>query len=369
MQVINFTEEVIKTLATGTYKDGNLYLKVRDTGKKSFFQVLKHNNSKKVIKATSLLEARKKAQEGLEFESLLQLLKRVKKYQTNVLMSDAKSITTKWKIFDVKNCMHLKDILKTDIYAKDFEVTVLKQLKLIEKFRGKMACITTFQDLHLLLKFAKQRKLVSVEPDLQVIRQDMPQKSKRDAYIKTKEQMKSFVDACYASPHGDIFMIALLTCSRIGDIIDMRWSDINWQEQKWSYFPQKQKAGDKEEVHVPLSDEVVRLLKKRNTSTIKVFDGYYHRDVLRKWNKIKQNITKDMKDLHIHDLRRTHLHWSNIQDYLIAQHSLGHKVTKSAAAIYLSNAATFEQRLGLVQDLEKKILNTNLNKTNTAHQT
>jgi integrase len=285
------------------------------------------------------------------------------------LLSDLDVITTKWKIFDVKNCICLKDILKTNIYDKTFEVSILKQLKLIEKFRGKMACITTFQDLRLLLKFAKQNKLLSCVPDLQVIVQNMPKKSKRDAYIKTKEQMTSFVDACYASPHGGIFIIALLTCSRIGDIIEMRWSDINLDEKKWSYLPQKQKKDNKEKVHVPLSNEVIRLLKERNTATTKVFDGYYHRDVVRKWDKIKQNTTKDMKDLHIHDLRRTHLHWSNIQDYLIAQHCLGHKVSKSAAAIYLSNAATFEQRYQLVQNLEYKILNINQNKETNAHQT
>ena len=51
MQKIEFTEEIIKTLAPGTYKDGNLHLRVRPTGKRSFYKILKHNNSKKVIKA------------------------------------------------------------------------------------------------------------------------------------------------------------------------------------------------------------------------------------------------------------------------------------------------------------------------------
>merc|ERR1712073_68587 len=103
----------------GTYKDGDLYLKVRDTGKRSWFRVLKHNNSKKVIQASSLIEARKKVQEGFKFESLAQLLKRVKKYQTNVVLQEKQSVDTKWKIFEVKNCTHLKEILKTDIHAKD----------------------------------------------------------------------------------------------------------------------------------------------------------------------------------------------------------------------------------------------------------
>ena len=162
-------------------------------------------------------------------------------------------------------------------------------------------------------------------------------------------------------------MIALLTCSRIGDIIDMKWSDINLEEKKWSYFPQKQKKEDKEKVHVPLSNTVMRLLQNKKNNKEKVFAMSYD-SIDYWWQKLKQNITTDLKDLHIHDLRRTHLHWSNIQDYLIAQHCLGHKVTKSAAATYLSNAATFEQRLCLVQDLEKKIF-INQNIDNTAIQT
>ncbi len=229
-----------------------------------------------------------------------------------------------------------------------------------------MACLTTFQELRSLLKCAKQRKLLSIEPDFQVMMQDIPKKTKRDTYIETKEQMKSFIDACCASPHGDIFIIALLTCSRIGDIIDMKWSDINLEEKKWSYFPQKQKKDNKEKVHVPLCNQVLCLLKAKAKKDNLVFSGYYYRYIDFQWQKLKQNITIDLKDLHIHDLRRTHLHWINTSDYLIAQHSLGHKVTKSAAAIYLSNAATFEQRKNLVQNLEDKILNINSNFSNAA---
>lgn len=354
MEKIALTEPIIKLLKPGTYRDTNLYLKVLPNGKKSFYKILKHNNSKKVIGTypnLSIHEAKQKAYEDIQYETFGQLLKRVKKYQNNILLKTQEEVDNSWKIFDVQGCNYLKAILQTDIYQKNLLHLLMQNLKYIEKTRGPSAARKTYQKIVNVLKTANSNALIDIKYDnLCIIKKQISSEKPRQLYIQSGEQMKALLSALNTSDYKDVFIIALLTCARIGDVLAMRWIDIDLKNKKWAYTSQKQN----EKVYIPLSNKVIEILKCANNTNKQVFDVKY-RKIIYEWSKITTQLPNELKNLHIHDLRRTHLHWANIGDFAVKQHTLGHKTNIGATGVYDSNASIFEIRKTIVQNLADKI--------------
>ena len=133
----------------------------------------------------------------------------------------------------------------------------------------------------------------------------------------------------------------------------MRWSDINLRERRWTYQPQKQKESKKEEVHVPLSEKVIETIKRRQNKEDCVFETDYL-VVRRQWIKMRLGLPCHLRDLTIHDLKRTHVHVIGSKDFLLVQHSLQHKVG-GATGHYVRSSATFEERKKGVDKLTNQL--------------
>ena len=300
----------------------------------------------------SIEEAQIKANQNYSAFVFKDLLCKVKEYEMKTLLRSKSKIQKRWKVLAVK-CQVLQEILHLDVFDKNLTVKLTEMLKKIQEKRGNSAILVTYKKLAELLKIAFDAKLIETQVSIKIIAKHVPEEKKRDMYIHKKEDMKAFLHVVGRSEKYEIFLVAFLTCSRIGDVIAMKWKDIDLETRKWIYQPQKQKEENKEDVHVPLSNKAHDIIQKRSKENEHVFNTCY-RKVRTLWVNFKKWLPSSVQSLTIHDLRQTHIFWAGFKDFLLIQHSLGHKVG-GAVGHYVGSGATFEQRKQKIDELDEKL--------------
>ena len=360
MQRIEFTSNNLDNIKPDStrkhYRDtlSRLCMRVYPSGKKSFFVNTKEKEMI-VIGEYPIIEikdARIEAKDKYEMHTFASLLEKVKKYESKVLNYKAEKITKRWCVL-ARKCQILQNILQMDTSKDDLQSLLTQSLKEIEEKRGKSAIIKTYRKLSELLKIAFEAKITAKQINIKALSKHVPQQGKREVYIHEKLDMKAFLNACKSKKEYEIFIVSLLTCSRIGDIIAMKWHDINLDEGRWVYQPQKQQEDKKEIVHIPLSKKVIEIICKRKKEGEYVFDTDYLA-VRHAWVSMKKRLPLSLQDLTIHDLRRTHVHFVGSKDFLLVQHSLQHKVG-GATGHYVKSSATFEERKKAIDKLTNEL--------------
>lgn len=159
----------------------------------------------------------------------------------------------------------------------------------------------------------------------------------RDRYL-TSEELPRFFKALAETENEtirDYVWLSLLTGARKGNMLAMRWDNISFIDKTW-YIPETKNG----EPHLaPLPEEALRILKARseaNNKTEWVFPSQnsasgHVEDPKKVWQSILQKA--EIKDLRIHDLRRTLGSWmahTGANQFVIGK-SLNHKSTKSTA--------------------------------------
>ena len=164
-----------------------------------------------------------------------------------------------------------------------------------------------------------------------------PERS-RDRFLQPDELPK-FFEALDTEPDPtfrDFFLLALLTGARRGNLQSMRCEDVNLERRTWR-IPDT-KSGDA--LTLPLSEAAVDVLKSRmadNGSSPWVFPGRGQAGHLVEpksaWDRLIKRA--GIKDLRLHDLRRTLGSWQAAagSSLLVIGKSLGHK-QQSTTAIY-----------------------------------
>lgn len=160
----------------------------------------------------------------------------------------------------------------------------------------------------------------------------------RDRFIQGDETTKFFgaLNAELNETFKDFFYISLLTGARRSNVLSMRWSDINFERAEW--LIRETKNGDSHTI--VLISQAIAILDKRYNSRINdwVFPSSNSKsghveEPKKAWKRILDRA--GIKDLRIHDLRRTLGSWqaaTGANSYIIGK-SLGHK-TQQATAIY-----------------------------------
>lgn len=157
----------------------------------------------------------------------------------------------------------------------------------------------------------------------------------RDRFLQSNE-LPAFLSAVdmEEQPFRDFFYILLLTGQRKTNVLEMKWQDINLKEKYWR-IPET-KNGDP--LMVPLVNDALTILKQRkkesNGSSEWVFTSKTSRsgrltDPKRAWYRVLREC--ELKDLRMHDLRRTMGSYQTIlgaSSFIVAK-SLGHKDQKS----------------------------------------
>jgi integrase len=132
----------------------------------------------------------------------------------------------------------------------------------------------------------------------------------------------------------DYIYISLLTGVRKSNVLSMRWEDIHFERKEW-LIPET-KNGESLRVH--LVEKVIEILKERACRYPQnkwVFEGTGETGHLVEpksgWKRILERA--GIKDLRLHDLRRTLGSWqaaTGANSFMIGR-SLGHKSTQSTA--------------------------------------
>ncbi len=134
----------------------------------------------------------------------------------------------------------------------------------------------------------------------------------------------------------DFFYLSLLTGARRNNVQAMHWSDINFNRAEW--LVEETKNGEPQTI--PLIPQAIIILKERYDNKISdwVFPSATSKSGhIEEPKKVWKNLLEraGIKDLRIHDLRRTLGSWqaaTGANSYIIGK-SLGHK-TQQATAIY-----------------------------------
>lgn len=163
----------------------------------------------------------------------------------------------------------------------------------------------------------------------------------RERFLKP-EELPKFLDALKKEKNKvavDFFLVALQTGARKTNILKMRWEEISFESGLWSIPKGKSKNG--ELLKVVLTPSVIKILERRKKENLKRFqletgwvfpgaDAHNHfKEPKMAWQRILT--AAGIKDLRIHDLRRT------FGSYLAAQgattsiigKSLGHRSQES----------------------------------------
>ncbi len=153
------------------------------------------------------------------------------------------------------------------------------------------------------------------------------------------EELSRFFQALAKEPNKlftDFFMVCLLTGARKGNVLSMRWQDVDLNKETWN-IPETKNG----ESHlIPLSSDIIKILRQRHiykendwVFPSKTSQSGHLEEPKRVWKRILEEA--NLTDLRLHDLRRTLGSWqaaTGANSYVIGK-SLGHK-TQQATAIY-----------------------------------
>jgi integrase len=158
----------------------------------------------------------------------------------------------------------------------------------------------------------------------------------RDRFLHPDELPRFFesLEAEENSTIKDYIYVSLFTGARKSNVLSMKWEDINFERCEW-LIPET-KNGESLRVH--LTEKVIDILKNRLQSSSNskwVFESIGKTGHLVEpksgWKRILQRA--GIKDLRLHDLRRTLGSWqaaTGANSYIIGR-SLGHKNQQSTA--------------------------------------
>jgi integrase len=164
---------------------------------------------------------------------------------------------------------------------------------------------------------------------------------KRDRFI-LHDELPKFMEALETEPNRDMkdfFLMCLYTGARCGNVLSMRWEDIDSSINEWRIPDTK----NGEPVRIPLIKEALEILNDRSwlkgSSTPWVFPSRERKksksghleEPKSAWKRILDRA--GLKNLRIHDLRRTLASYQAIAgtSLLIIGKSLGHKSPQSTA--------------------------------------
>ncbi|MDR2629128.1 MAG: tyrosine-type recombinase/integrase [Puniceicoccales bacterium] len=161
---------------------------------------------------------------------------------------------------------------------------------------------------------------------------------KRDRFI-LHDELPKFMEALEMEPNRamrDFFLMCLYTGARCGNVLSMRWEDIDFSIREWRIPDTK----NGEPVRIPLIEEALEILENRSwlkgSSIPWVFPSNDSKSGClvspqKAWKRILDRA--GLKNLRIHDLRRTLGSYQAIAgaSLTIIGKSLGHKSPQSTA--------------------------------------
>jgi integrase len=218
------------------------------------------------------------------------------------------------------------------------EITTTKITELhaeIGKNNGRYEANRVLSLLSIVFNKAKEWGYYSKENPVKGIKKFEEQE--RERFLQPDE-LPRFFQALEEEPNltiRDYVLISLLTGARRANVLAMQWKEISFERREWSLSETKNKKSQT----IPLLEEAINLLTSRRTLVPKdnpyVFPSFgctgHLAEPKRGWQRILDRA--NIKDLRLHDLRRTFGSWQarTGSSLTIIGKSLNHKSPISTA--------------------------------------
>ena len=135
--------------------------------------------------------------------------------------------------------------------------------------------------LYNMLEFAKENDVILNNPCKKSVKSDMGKPSNKKEALTIEEQ-KKFLEATTGQSYENQYRFVLQTGLRTGELIGLKWEDIDWAEKtikitrsmeyrysegEWRVGPPKSQSGYRT---IPLTDEAIRILKAQKEKNKKI---------------------------------------------------------------------------------------------------
>ena len=157
----------------------------------------------------------------------------------------------------------------------------------------------------------------------------------RDRFLQVNElpRLLAALETSESANLRDLVILALLTGARKGNLLTMKWADVNLEARTWRIPDTK----NGQPQLIPLVPEVVQMLERRalGRTSDYVFPGsgenLHMISPKRSWDTVRKRA--GLQDFRFHDLRRTLGSWqaSTGASLAVIGRTLGHKDLKSTA--------------------------------------
>jgi len=237
--------------------------------------------------------------------------------------SDVNSIKLLYKFFGDRN---IKLIKKR-------EAELYKSWRLKQPARGKettikpstlnreLACLKT------MFSYAEEQGLISYNPLRKLSLLKERNKRLRYLTIKEIERLLETIDLDYLRV---IVILALGTGMRKGEILQLKWKYINFEEQYIEVGVDEMATKSEKRRIVPIDDYIVDVLRNWKSDSEYIFckDGKPYKDIKKSYNKALKKA--GIEDVTFHDLRHTFASHAvmNGMDLYTLQNILGHSSIK-----------------------------------------
>ena len=169
------------------------------------------------------------------------------------------------------------------------------------------------------------------------------------SFNTTKEYCQHLVKSEVISHQAILF--GILTASRVGEFIPMKWEEIDLKEKIWECPPERRKDGKKYPHRVPLSLQLVWLLMLIPRTSEYVFPSPTSKDIPISKETPRVLIQKRYKSGTMHGFRSTFRDWcaENGKDRILAEKALMHATGNEVEQAY-QRSDLLEQRRVLMQE-------------------
>ena len=145
-------------------------------------------------------------------------------------------------------------------------------------------------------------------------------------------------------------MFTCLTGSRTGEVLGMRWDEIDWDARLWSCPAERMKTG--EEHRVPLTDEMLSIIEPlRAMNSAYVFEGQKRHQPLSNMAMLMLLRRMGVEGVTVHGFRSTFRDWASEVANApreVAEMSLAHKIGSDVERAY-ARSDLLEKRRALME--------------------
>jgi len=191
-----------------------------------------------------------------------------------------------------RHLKHFADYLGADTSIENITYEQgLEFIQMIQKIKGNKSANRYLRNMKATWNWHRHRILYNFWNAIKPYPED-----KKVKFIPTEEDIKS-VKACASEWECDFIDIILKTGARRGEILDLKWEEVDFDNNFLVLWTRKRKNGEKQSRLMPLSSELHNILLRRKEDELNTEYVFTNPKDGQKYNKDQDAIRDMMKNL------------------------------------------------------------------------